>query len=494
MCNLLNIYYIVIIAWALFYFGLSFQAVLPWTTCGNWWNTDACVSFDSGMNHTALEILKAANITPVDSVVEFWDRRVLQITSGVHDMGGMVWPLFGCLFTCWVLTYFAIWKGVKVTGKIMCFTATFPYVMLTALFIRGITLPGAMIGIRYYLEPNWDKIWSYQVWNDAGTQIFYSYALGIGGMIALGSYNKFNNNFAQQAAILCACNSLSSLFAGFGIFSVLGYMSFQLEIPMEDVAEAGPGLVFIAYPKAMAQMPFASLWSALFFCMILLVGLDTQFVQVESVVTAIVDLYPDKLRQGNGRYYVVALVCIVDFSIGCCMVTQGGMFVFHLFDCFSASGIILLTICGLEATVLSWVYGSERLADNMEMMLGFRLPSIFKYAWKFVTPLMTAVMIVCGVAFYKSLVYNNWYEYPSWALSFGWMLTASSLVWIPGYCLYKFFSYPGNFKEKWDASTKPELKPHHLRPQDWDDSPSIIYKKTSTLDPLTNGDDSNCSV
>lgn len=78
-----------------------------------------------------------------------------------------------------------------------------------------------------------------QVWNDAGTQVFYSYAVALGGMIALGSYNKFNNNFFKQCGILCVCNSATSLFAGFGIFSILGYMSYQLELPMDQVAEAG---------------------------------------------------------------------------------------------------------------------------------------------------------------------------------------------------------------------------------------------------------------
>ncbi|XP_018009290.1 sodium- and chloride-dependent creatine transporter 1 [Hyalella azteca] len=389
VCNLLNMYYIVIIAWALYYFVLSFQSTLPWATCGNWWNTAACVS--DATNHSTLAELRSMNITPRDSVVEFWDNKVLQITDGVDDMGGMVWPLFGCLIFCWVCTYFAIWKGVKVTGKIMYFTATFPYVMLTALLIRGVTLPGAAEGIRYYLEPKWEKIFDHQVWNDAGTQIFYSYAVGLGGMVALGSYNKFNNNFAKQCAILCACNSLTSLFAGFGIFSVLGYMSLQLELPMDKVAEAGPGLVFIAYPKAMAQMPFAPLWSAMFFCMILMVGLDSQFVQVESVVTAIVDLYPNLLRTRRGREIVVAAVCLLDFAVGCSMVMQGGMYVFQLFDYFAASGIILLTVCGLEATVLSWVYGADRLMDNMDMMLGFRLWRYFKLAWKYITPLQTCL-------------------------------------------------------------------------------------------------------
>uniref|UniRef100_A0A0P4W0H7 Transporter n=1 Tax=Scylla olivacea TaxID=85551 RepID=A0A0P4W0H7_SCYOL len=122
VCNWLNVYYIVIIAWALYYFVLSFQAELPWSSCGNWWNTDVCV--DGNTNHSFIQDLKALNLTPKDSVVEFWDNRVLQITEGVHEMGTMVWPLFGALIFSWLCTYFAIWKGVKVTGKIMYFTGT----------------------------------------------------------------------------------------------------------------------------------------------------------------------------------------------------------------------------------------------------------------------------------------------------------------------------------------------------------------------------------
>ena len=58
----------------------------------------------------------------------FCSRKALQITSGVDDMGEMVWPLFGLLVFAWICTYFAIWKGVKVTGKIMYFTGKYPYV------------------------------------------------------------------------------------------------------------------------------------------------------------------------------------------------------------------------------------------------------------------------------------------------------------------------------------------------------------------------------
>ena len=38
----LNIYYIIILAWALFYLFSSFTSELPWTTCAHSWNTGTC--------------------------------------------------------------------------------------------------------------------------------------------------------------------------------------------------------------------------------------------------------------------------------------------------------------------------------------------------------------------------------------------------------------------------------------------------------------------
>ena len=54
-------------------------------------------------------------------------------------------------------------KGVKSTGKVVYFTATFPYVVLVCLLIRGVTLDGASKGILYFLLPDWSKITDLQV-------------------------------------------------------------------------------------------------------------------------------------------------------------------------------------------------------------------------------------------------------------------------------------------------------------------------------------------
>jgi len=80
--------------------------------------------------------------------------------------------------------------------------------------------------------------------------------------------------------------------------------------------------VFIAYPKAVTQMPFSTVWAILFFVMILLLGLASQFVCVEGFVTAVVDIFPDYLRRGNRRFWFMIATSAVSFLLGLSMVTR----------------------------------------------------------------------------------------------------------------------------------------------------------------------------
>lgn len=60
---------------------------------------------------------------------------------------------------------------VCVLVQVVYFTATFPYVVLTILFIRGITLDGAINGIMYYLTPQWQKVLDAKVCTHINRQI-----------------------------------------------------------------------------------------------------------------------------------------------------------------------------------------------------------------------------------------------------------------------------------------------------------------------------------
>uniref|UniRef100_H2ZHH4 Transporter n=1 Tax=Ciona savignyi TaxID=51511 RepID=H2ZHH4_CIOSA len=408
-----NCYYIMVLTWAIYYLGRSFTTILPWSTCGNAWNTAGCTT-----NFTAMLAGRTLNILPYtvtistnssnlfnyttlsSPVIEFWEREVLKITPDITDTGSIRWELALCLLVAWTICYICICKGVRATGKIVYVTALFPYIVLLCLLIRGVMLPGALEGIQFYIKPNWTKLQEAQVWIDAGTQVFFSYAIGLGALSALGSYNLYNNNcfkksefnFIQQmygyprvsflndiciyrdTVILAAVNSGTSFFAGFVIFTFLGFMAHEQKVPIDQVAESGPGLAFIAYPKGVTLMPLSPLWSCLFFLMILLLGLDSQFVGVEGFLTAIIDQFPHLLRRRRALFS--AATCIVCYLIGLSMITEG-IFIFVLIS-------------------------------------------------------------------HKPLTYNRTYEYPWWGLLIGWCLALSSMLCIPVVAAYQLITAPGS--------------------------------------------------
>uniref|UniRef100_A0A8C2DMA4 Transporter n=1 Tax=Cyprinus carpio TaxID=7962 RepID=A0A8C2DMA4_CYPCA len=331
----IGIYYNVVICIAFYYFFMSMTNLLPWTYCNNPWNTPDC----TGVLGTSRANTTFANVSAVMSGLteivnrtkrtspseEYWRNYVLNISDGIGNFGEVRLPILGCLAVSWVVVFLCLIRGVKSSGKVVYFTATFPYVVLTILFIRGITLEGAVSGIKYYLTPQWEKILDAKVWGDAASQIFYSLGCAWGGLITMASYNKFHNNCFRDSIIISVTNCGTSVYAGFVIFSILGFMAHHLGVDVSEVADHGPGLAFVAYPEALTLLPISPLWSLLFFFMLILLGLGTQFCLLETLVTAVVDEIGTDWIIKN-KTYVTLGVAIIGFLLGVPLTTQAGIY------------------------------------------------------------------------------------------------------------------------------------------------------------------------
>ncbi|KAF7652525.1 hypothetical protein LDENG_00095800 [Lucifuga dentata] len=381
---LIAIYYNIIMCWTLYYLFASLKGSLPWANCRNEWNTmeckdkdmlllDSCILRDRNVSSVRnstfclsanavgnlsklLNVSLDANKTYVSPSEEYFKYNVLHISKGIEFPGDVRWPLAGCLFLAWLIVYASLAKGIKSSGKVVYFTATFPYVVLIILLIRGVTLPGAFDGILYFITPKWEKLNDAKVWKDAATQIFFSLSAAWGGLITLSSYNKFHNNCYRDTIIVTCTNSATSIFAGFVIFSVIGFMAHELKVPIEKVADEGPGIAFVVYPEALTRLPLSPFWAIIFFLMLLTLGLDTMFATIETIVTSVSDEYPKYLRKHKP---VFTLACCVSFFIlGFPMITESGMYVLQLVDTYAAS-YSLVIIAIFELVGISYLYETE---------------------------------------------------------------------------------------------------------------------------------------
>jgi len=448
MSYLVCIYYIIILSWTFFFLFESFRSEVPWKTCDHSWNTKFCrAERKEGdiFNCTYYDLPVNCTAKYTSPSAEFWSNNVLQITDGgIGDFGDMRWELVGTTLLSWVIVYFCLFKGIKSSGKVVYFTATFPFIVLFVLLIRGLTLEGAGKGVLFYLKPDFSRLADPQVWIYASTQIYWSLGVGFGTLITFGSYNKFENNCHRDAIIISLTNCATSFFAGFVIFSVLGFMAYVLETTVAKVATSGPGLAFVVYPEAISQMPLSVLWAILFFFMLITLGLDSQFATIEAVITGIVDEYP-WLKKGYRKQIFVLLLCTSMFLLGLLCVTQGGMYIFNLMD-YQTAGISLLFITLMEIIAIGWIYGVERFSDDLEAMTGKKPHLWFRICWKYITPICTLSIIMANVIQWNGVSYNK-KPYPAWAEFLGWMMALVSMLLIPGFAIHQLWKTPGSLKE-----------------------------------------------
>ncbi|XP_059171992.1 sodium- and chloride-dependent GABA transporter ine-like [Physella acuta] len=478
---LFTTYYIVIIAWSFYYMFSCFTDTLPWTHCNHTWNSPQCWD-TSQINSTALDngtTLQQPNgsRSPTE---DFFIENVLARSSGIEEQGVIRWQLLLILLLCWIIVYFCIWKGPSSTGKVVYFTATFPYVVLIILLVRGVTLPGSIDGIKFFIEPRWELLLEAKVWVYAAAQNFNSLGVAFGGLITMSSYSKFNNRIVRDVLVLAVVDAFTCLLAGFAIFSILGNLAFIQGKGVEEVVQEGPGLVFVIYPQAFNSMPVSQLFAFLFFFMLICLGIDSQFASVEVIVTTIQDHFGSLVHKYlKKKELLVAVVCLVSFLCGIPNITQGGFYFFQLIDYYTAA-LSLMVLAFFEVIAICWFYGANNLAENIKLMTGSK-PNIFFIAcWFVLSPLLILGIWVFSMIQYQNLSIAG-YVYPDWAIALGWCLALLSVFCIPAGMIHAVYTAKGaNILQKFIHSFQSAMEPETRSTNKQGDDEVILTNVTST--------------
>ncbi|GIY95502.1 sodium-dependent noradrenaline transporter [Caerostris extrusa] len=225
--------------------------------------------------------------------------------------------------------------------------------------------------------------------------MFFSLGVSMGALIMYSSYNDFRNDIFRDAMVVSILDTITSVISGMVIFSVLGAMAHDLGpgTSIEDVVDSGPGLAFMAYPEALSRLPVPQLWSILFFFMLFILGLDSEFALMENVLT----------------------------SLPC--TTRGGQYILEMMDKYGG-GTAVVCVAVVESMAIAWVYGVDRFCEDIKFMLGKKPGIYWRITWKITGPAILTFVFVYSLVEHETLKYGH-YDFPDWADAVGWGLASS---------------------------------------------------------------------
>lgn len=172
----------------------------------------------------------------------------------------------------------------------------------------------------------------------------------MGVMTSYASYNRRRKPIIGDAMAISFCNCGLSFFAGFAVFSVVGYLKW-LGSPVADKVSSS-GLAFVAYPAAIETMPFSNLWSMVLALTLFTLGIDTAFSLVEAVSTV---LWDTEWGRTIPRKLIALIICVLGFCGSLLFVSSWGYTFFDVVDHY-ISVYLMLLIGLLECLGAGWVY------------------------------------------------------------------------------------------------------------------------------------------
>jgi len=283
------------------------------------------------------------------------------------------------------VVYRGVGKGIEDTCKILMPAL---FILLVILIIRAVTLPGALAGINFYLNPDFSKITGKTILAALG-QAFFSLSLGMGCMITYGSYIKSKkDSLPKSAAIITLLDTSAAFLAGFVIFPTV--FAFGAE------PSAGPGLTFITLPKVFALMPGGQIWSALFFLLLAVAALTSAISLLEVVVAYMIDNI--KWPRQKAALSIGGLIFLLGIpsalSQGAVDLNILGMTFLDLLDFISNN--ILLTVGGLLISLfVGWVIPD--IAKKETTSHGpFAFQTIWIWICRIVAPVAIFIIILGG--------------------------------------------------------------------------------------------------
>ena len=294
-------------------------------------------------------------------------------------------------------TVFIVARGIR-AGLEQAVTWLMPalFVLLAILVVYAAVAGDFVAAFKFLFSFDFSKITPAVLLIAVG-QAFFTLSLGGGGMMTYGAYLSKSVSIPKVACIIAGADTLVALLAGFAIFPIV--FAFGLE-PGE-----GETLIFITLPVAFGQMPWGTLFGALFFVLLAVAAVTSSISMLEPVIC----YFEEQKGLRRARMTVISGFVLWILGLGSVfsynvwkdfypldfLTIFEGRVIFRILDYVTAN--ILMTLGSVFVAIFAgWVMSKSTTLEALGMDDGPAY-KIWRFLVRFVAPIVVGYIFILGI-------------------------------------------------------------------------------------------------
>ncbi|MEZ4809407.1 MAG: sodium-dependent transporter [Allomuricauda sp.] len=354
-------------------------------------------------------------------VASFFDTY---ISFGASTFGIPWEPLFFFLVCLFLNTYVlskGLEKGIEKVAKIGV-----PLLIAFGIFlgIKGSTIvageEGALYdsvaGLNFLWTPDFTNIWSPSIWLSAAGQVFFTLSIGMGTVHCYASYVKAKDDIALSAMSSGWMNEFVEVAIGSFILIPIGVAYLGLDGLKEMVNSGALSLGFKTLPYLFMQWGevIGAISSFLFFSLLFFAGITSSLAMGTPWIGFLKDEFDWRHKPAAWSFGLITLLLALPTIF---------FFKYGIFDEYDywAGTVSLVVFALLESILFAWGFGITRGWQEITANAEIRVPNIYKFIIKFVTPVLLLWVFIGSLVTPKD---GNW----DIAFQGDWILDDSSII------------------------------------------------------------------
>jgi len=316
-----------------------------------------------------------------------------------------IWPMVVFMGITLAANYFFLYKGIskgiEVLAKIgMPVLFVFGIVLAVRVLLLGAPDPSipeqnVMNGLAYIWNPDFSRLSQAEVWLVAAGQIFFTLSLGQGIINTYASYVREKDDVTLNGLTTSSTNEFAEVVLGGTIAIPLAVAFFGLSATQAIAKEGAFNLGFVSLPVIFQQLPLGRLFGFMWFILLFIAGITSSVAMTSPAIAFLEDEFKWKRSKAVNAVFAVLTACtvlvVVFFKHG---------FLDELDYWAGTLGLVLFAV--LEMVVFSWIFGIERGWEEMHRGADMKVPRVYKFIIRYVTPLY--MMVILGVWTYQEAI------------------------------------------------------------------------------------------